>query len=298
MFKITLIIGAVCLLSTGALAQTNNTVYHSVISHLTDYVESDSKSLAEASCSPDALRVTRQSFKSFVAGKVNDVTNIANQGNHLRASGKAAAARKAIAYCFSDMGSPHSELDHVSSAFARFLTIEAQYGSKYGATDQIKISRASDFTAYAKQAGLDMSDIERALDKLKPKEKVAVSRGEDSTVHDASKIAQEVENNAIRFKRDYVNKTITVKGIVNKIKPGFRSGIDVIFKSPPAAEQDPEDKLEGYVEHVNPVICRIAEGSTFEDKAIDLNKGDTVTVKGMMELLTGTTPQLIECEIL
>ena len=229
---------------------------------------------------------------------MNNVTSIANQGNHLRASGKAAAARKAIAYCFSDMGSPHSELDHVSSAFARFLTIEAQYGSKYGATDQIKISRASDFTAYAKQAGLDMSDIERALDKLKPKEKVAVSMGEDSTVYDASKMAQDLDNNFLRFKRDYVNKTLTVRGKVARIIPGRKDDVTIAFESPVAANQDPEDAAEGYVEYMKPIFCKFPKGSPHMDNVIDLNKGDNVTMKGVMELDAINEPAIVNCEIL
>lgn len=203
------------------------------------------------------------------------------------ASTRATNAIEGFSNCFiNDMREDNNLL--FSGIVGEFLTrkiqTDAQSGLAKSASSQARIADAQILLAVLHAYGVQGSP---AFESLAPIKRPEV-KGFSGAVSAIALVAEQ-KDSSLRFKRNRIGKTLAVRGVVRSINE--RSSGKVVVT------------LVGYSNAATAslgdiVTCTIPSGSSEIDKAIDLNKGATVTVAGYMEKLgVFREPALVDCKI-
>jgi len=253
-------------------------------------------------CSGRALSASGQSLSQYARKKTNGIASQVNRGDsHTMVGGKITQTLNAVSFCYKEEGGPVSDRRNIASDMARLLVYRLQGKSDFG-VNSVDLSNARALTAFAKASGNDMTFEEEALNQFEAP-KTVVPNGAVSSV-DLNQITIDAKSNTLRVKRKYGNKQVTGFGKIYAVRfieahPVF-GGNDRLFVDFDGPKTFVGGGSSGELEETNFISCEVELGSASEDKAIDLDKGDTVKVSGLFRMESETFSGMIieNCVIL
>ena len=254
------------------------------------YITDGAYTSVTAPCTTRALRNSNQSLSQYSRKKTNGIAAQVNRGDsYTMVGGKISQTLNAVSFCYKEDNRPLSDQVNIASDLARLLIYRLQGKSDFGVNSQ-DLTNARALTAFAKSSGIDMGFEVNALKQFRaPKE---VSASESVSKIDLNQVAIDAKSNSLRVKRKYDNKQVSGFGKIYTVRfieahPVF-GGEDNLFVDFDGPKTFIGSGSSGELEETNFISCKVELGSASEEKAIDLNKGDTVNVSGTFRMDSAT----------
>lgn len=281
-----------------AFAQSSN-----VDAVIESYITQGSYVSATSPCSERALNRKGQSLSQYMRKKTNGIASQVNRGDgYMSVGGKINVALDAVSFCYKEAGRPIGDKANIAGDMARLLVYRLQGKRDFG-VNAVDLANAKTLVQFAKSNGTDMSFEEQALAQFQAP-KAAPVTGAVSGEVDLNKVAEEFDSNSLRVKKRYGDKTIVGFGKIYDVQfleasPLVRNDIDQLL----IKFDGPKTYINGNsgdLETATFIRCDIPLGTPSEDKAIDLDKGDTARVSGIFTMGTSKwdPPTIKQCEIL
>lgn len=239
-------------------------------------------------CSGRALSVSGQSLSQYARKKTNGIASQVNRGDsYTMVGGKITQTLNAVSYCYNEEGRPVSDRGNIASDMARLLVYRLQGKSDFD-TNATDFANARALTQFAKARGTDMSFEEQALKQFDSPKPTVIAGIVDTEV-DFNKIAEEFKSNSLRVKKRYANKQVVGSGKIYAVQfipasPTRTSSEDRLIVKFDGPKTYSNGGTSGDLETATFIQCHIEMGTLSEDKAIELDKGDSVKVSGLFEM--------------
>ena len=281
-----------------AFAQSSN-----VDTVIESYITKGSYVSATSPCSERTLSRKGQSLSQYMRKKTNGIASQVNRGDgYMSVGGKINVALEAVSFCYKEAGRPVGDKANIAGDMGRLLVYRLQGKRDFG-VNPFDLANAKTLVQFAKFSGTDMSFEEQALAQFQAPKASPVTTAVSSELN-FNDIAKEFDSNSLRVKKKYADKQVTGSGRIVEVRfleasPLVRNDKDrlIIYFDGPKTYLNGNS---GDLETSTFIRCEIQMGTQSEDKAIDLDKGDTVKVTGIFEMdKFGRMPPTIQkCEIL
>lgn len=267
------------------------------------YITQGSYVSATSPCSERALNRKGQSLSQYMRKKTNGIASQVNRGDgYMSVGGKINVALDAVSFCYKEAGRPIEDKANIAGDMARLLVYRLQGKRDFG-VNAVDLANAKTLAQFAKSNGTDMSFEEQALAQFQAP-KAAPVTGAVSNELNFNDIAKEFESNSLRVKKKYADKQVIGSGKIEEVRFIEKSPLSQTSKDRIIIYFDgPKTYLNGSsgdLETATFIRCEIEMGTPSEDKAIELDKGDSVKVSGLFEMdkFGRMPPTIKQCEIL
>jgi len=233
--------------------------------------------------------LTGSALKEAFTVKQNEVVGLLNRGEGTMAAGKASTLLGAFGHCYSKSD---NQIDRPTYAnfMGGLIAVEA---STYDNADKMK--QAITLLDYAKSHSSENLQFLKLVEPYRKQEKTEdIASSGDATEVNFYELGELRKSNALRLRKKYDGKTVMGEAKVFKIGEYKDGRIFINLDGPKTLDSS------GGLESAWMIVCKIKKGSSSEDKAIDLDKGDTFKIKGTMKVFQKSyfTPAVENCEIL
>jgi len=267
-------IAALLVATSFSVVASAQPITDSDVSSILDNYGSSFNALASNVCLDlNRQAVTGSTLKEAFTVKQNEVVGLLNRGDRTMAAGKASTLLGAFGHCYS-VSDKQIDRPTYAGFMGGFMATEAL---AYGDND--KMAKAITLLDYAKSHGQTNTQF---LNLVKDHRAPELDTGNTEKTS-LSTLISGVETNALRFKRDYEGKTVTFDAKVESV-----SYESLVKKTSLSLKTLTGNNFSG---------CYLT--GAMEDKAIDLNKGQTVTVTAnvtVYESILGSSLSLKNCQ--
>ena len=233
--------------------------------------------------------VTGSALKEAFTVKQNEVVGLLNRGDDTLAAGKASTLLGAFGHCFS-VSDKQIDRPTYASFMGGFIATEA-----LAYNDTAKMQNAITLLDYAKSHHQSNAQFMKLVEPHRKKENLEAQPSGDTSEVNFYELGELYKSNQLRLRKKYDGKTITGDAKVYRVGEHKDGRIFINLDGPKTVDPASGELLSSWL-----LVCNIEQGSNSEDKAIDLDKGDTFKIKGTLEVFKKTyfSPAVQQCEIL
>ena len=233
--------------------------------------------------------LTGSALKEAFTVKQNEIVGMLNRGDKSLAAGKATSLLGAFGHCYSVST---NTVDR--STYAKFMGgLIATEALPY--RDNDKMQKAITLLDYSKSHLSENTQFMKLVEPFRKSENVDVTPSGDTSEVNFYELGELYKSNQLRLRKKYDGKIVIGEAKVHRVGEHRDGRIFINLDGPKVV-----DTASGELSSSWMLVCNIEQGSTSEDKAIDLDKSDTFRIKGTMEVFKKTyfSPAVQQCEIL